>query len=37
MVIGSIGISASGTADAFSELPAPVTFALTPYGVNPES
>ncbi|MBI3703716.1 MAG: divergent polysaccharide deacetylase family protein [Rhizobiales bacterium] len=36
IVIGGIGISASGTADAFSHLPGPVTFALTPYGVDLE-
>jgi hypothetical protein len=32
IVIGGLGISASGTADALSTLPAPVTFALAPYG-----
>src|SRR5262249_5667238 len=32
IVIGGLGISASGTADAFAKLPATVTFALTPYG-----
>ena len=36
IVIGGIGISASGTADAFSKLPGPVTFALTPYGADLE-
>jgi polysaccharide deacetylase 2 family uncharacterized protein YibQ len=36
IVIGGIGISASGTADAFSKLPGPVTFALTPYGTDLE-
>lgn len=36
IVIGGIGISASGTADAFSKLPAPVTFALSPYGADLE-
>jgi len=36
IVIGGIGISASGTADAFTKLPGPVTFALTPYGVDLE-
>ena len=36
IVIGGVGISASGTADAFSKLPAPVTFALTPYGADLE-
>lgn len=34
IVIGGLGISASGTADAFAKLPAPVTFALTPYGAD---
>ena len=34
IIIGGIGISASGTADAFSKLPAPVTFALAPYATD---
>ena len=34
IIIGSIGISASGTADAFAKLPAPVTFAVAPYGAD---
>ena len=34
IVVGGIGISASGTADAFAKLPAPVTFALAPYGAD---
>ena len=34
VVIGGMGISASGTADAFSKLPAPVSFALPPYGAD---
>jgi hypothetical protein len=34
IVVGGVGISASGTADAFSKLPAAVTFALTPYGAD---
>ena len=34
IVIGGLGISASGTADAFGKLPAPVTFAIAPYGVD---
>ena len=34
IVIGGVGISASGTADAFSKLPAPVTFALAPYAAD---
>jgi uncharacterized protein len=36
IVIGGIGIGASGTADAFAKLPATVTFALTPYGTDLE-
>jgi len=36
IVVGGLGISASGTADAFTKLPATVTFALTPYGVDLE-
>ncbi|HXX08285.1 MAG TPA: divergent polysaccharide deacetylase family protein [Pseudolabrys sp.] len=36
IVVGGLGISASGTADAFTKLPAPVTFALAPYGVDLE-
>ena len=36
IVIGGLGISASGTADAFAKLPAPVTFALAPYGADLE-
>jgi polysaccharide deacetylase 2 family uncharacterized protein YibQ len=36
IVIGGVGISASGTADAFGKLPAPVTFAFAPYGVDLE-
>ena len=36
IVVGGIGISASGTADAFGKLPAPVTFAFAPYGVDLE-
>ena len=34
IIIAGIGISASGTADAFAKLPAPVTFAIAPYGTN---
>ena len=34
IVIGGIGISASGTADAFAKLPGPVSFALSPYAVD---
>ncbi len=36
IVIGGLGISASGTADALSKLPPTVTFALTPYGADLE-
>ncbi len=32
LIVGGLGISASGTADALAELPAPVSFALAPYG-----
>jgi polysaccharide deacetylase 2 family uncharacterized protein YibQ len=34
LVVGGLGISASGTADALAQLPAPVSFALTPYGAD---
>ncbi|MCK9913587.1 divergent polysaccharide deacetylase family protein [Microbacteriaceae bacterium K1510] len=34
IIVGSVGISASGTADAFSNLPAAVSFALAPYGAD---
>lgn len=36
IIVGSIGISASGTADALSKLPAPVSFAIAPYGADLE-
>ena len=36
IIVGGLGISASGTADAMAKLPAPVTFALTPYGADLE-
>ena len=36
IVVGGLGISASGTADAFAKLPASVTFALAPYGADLE-
>jgi uncharacterized protein len=36
IVVGGLGISASGTADAFGKLPATVTFALAPYGADLE-
>jgi len=36
IVIGGLGISASGTAEAFAKLPGPVTFALAPYGTDLE-
>jgi polysaccharide deacetylase 2 family uncharacterized protein YibQ len=35
-VIGGLGISASGTADALAKLPRTVTFALAPYGTDLE-
>lgn len=34
IIVGGLGISASGTAEAFSKLPAPVTFALAPYATD---
>ena len=36
IVVGGLGISASGTADAFAKLSGPVTFALAPYGADLE-
>jgi polysaccharide deacetylase 2 family uncharacterized protein YibQ len=36
IVISGLGISASGTAEALSKLPAPVTFAFAPYNVSVE-
>lgn len=36
IVISGVGISASGTADAFGKLPATVTFALAPYAADLE-
>ena len=36
IIIGGFGTSASGTADAFTKLPATVTFALAPYGADLE-
>jgi polysaccharide deacetylase 2 family uncharacterized protein YibQ len=36
IVFGSVGVSASGTADALSKLPAAVSFALAPYGADLE-
>jgi polysaccharide deacetylase 2 family uncharacterized protein YibQ len=32
IIVGGLGISASGTADALAKLPAPVSLALAPYG-----
>ena len=34
MIVGGLGISASGTADALAQLPATISFALTPYGAD---
>jgi hypothetical protein len=34
LIVAGLGISASGTADAFANLPAPVTFAIAPYGAD---
>src|SRR5262245_47194737 len=36
VIVGGVGISTSGTAIALAKLPASVTFALTPYGVDLE-
>jgi polysaccharide deacetylase 2 family uncharacterized protein YibQ len=36
IVVSGLGISASGTADAFGKLPATVTFALAPYAADVE-
>ncbi len=32
IIVGGLGISATGTADALAKLPAPVTLAIAPYG-----
>ncbi len=37
VVVGGLGISASGTADALALLPAPITFAFAPYGADLET
>jgi len=34
IIVAGLGISAAGTAEAFSDLPAPVTFAIAPYGAD---
>ena len=34
IVVGGLGISASGTSDALGKLPGPVTLAFAPYGTN---
>jgi polysaccharide deacetylase 2 family uncharacterized protein YibQ len=36
IVISGLGIGASGTAEALSKLPAPITFAFAPYGSDLE-
>jgi polysaccharide deacetylase 2 family uncharacterized protein YibQ len=36
VIVGGLGISASGTTDALAKLPTPVGFALTPYGADLE-
>ena len=36
IIVGGVGVSAAGTADAAGMLPAPVTFALSPYGADLE-
>jgi polysaccharide deacetylase 2 family uncharacterized protein YibQ len=37
VIVGGLGISAGGTADALARLPAPVTLAFAPYGANLEA
>jgi polysaccharide deacetylase 2 family uncharacterized protein YibQ len=34
IIVGGLGISATGTADALAKLPAPVTLGLAPYGAD---
>jgi len=34
IIVGGMGISASGSADALAKLPAPVTLAVAPYGTG---
>ena len=34
LIVGGLGISASGTADALAQMPATVSFALAPYGAG---
>ncbi len=34
VIVGGVGVSAAGTADAAGMLPAPITFALSPYGAD---
>jgi len=36
VIVGGLGISAGGTADALSKLPAPISLALAPYGSDLE-
>jgi polysaccharide deacetylase 2 family uncharacterized protein YibQ len=36
IVVGGLGIGASGTSEAFTKLPGPVTFAFAPYGTDLE-
>ncbi|MGE0562884.1 MAG: divergent polysaccharide deacetylase family protein [Pseudolabrys sp.] len=36
IIVGSLGVSASGTAEALERLPAPVTLAFSPYGTDVE-
>jgi uncharacterized protein len=37
IIVGGLGISATGTAEALAKLPAPVTLAIAPYGKNLET
>jgi len=34
VIVGGLGISVTGTADALAKLPAPITLAFSPYGSN---
>jgi polysaccharide deacetylase 2 family uncharacterized protein YibQ len=36
IVVGGLGVGASGTAEAFAKLPGPVTFAFAPYSTDLE-
>lgn len=36
IIVGSLGVSASGTTEALERLPAEITLAFTPYGTDPD-